>query len=257
MSRKDWQEIVSYVRQEDWQQAIELVNQLIVSEPDDPTHFLKLGDFYLEKRNLEGAKRAYIKASELYNTQSATDKATLALKKALQVDPEDVELQRKLLDLIMTQTTKTTSVSAGQEYRLDENFQLDIFFGSEAFPSVFREEKLISILKKQPLKKFNPGDIIIKEGDIGREVFLVVEGVAKVSTKIQGREIELAKLFPGDIFGEIAFITQRQRVASVLADKGGCVVIEISPETLDLLISEKPEILKYLYDLYRTRLKDS
>ena len=60
--------------------------------------------------------------------------------------------------------------------------------------------------------------IIVKEGGVGQELLLIVSGsvrVYKVGGK--GKEVTLAHLNSGDIFGEIALLTQSPRSANVLA----------------------------------------
>lgn len=67
--------------------------------------------------------------------------------------------------------------------------------------------------------KFNPGDIIIKEGDEGRDLFFLVSGQA-VATKVlkAGEEAqEVKKYNTGDYFGELALLRNEPRAANVMA----------------------------------------
>ncbi|RME65277.1 MAG: hypothetical protein D6778_06595 [Nitrospirae bacterium] len=253
MARKDWQEIVSSIKEENWQQAIDLVNTLIVNEPKEPTHFLKLGDFYLENRNREAAKRAYVKASELYREAGQPDKAILALKKALQIDEVDVDLHRRMLELMMHDVP--VEEITPQDTEEVEEFNLEEFLSSELLPEVFRDEETLNVIRHQRVVKYEGGETIIKEGDTGRQVYLIVQGKVTVQTTVQDKRVKLAELSEGDIFGEMAFIAHRPRVASVVASTDGCRVLVLEPDVLDEIISKSPEVLKYLYDLYRSRAK--
>ncbi len=256
MQGHHWRELFSSIKEENWQQAIDLVNSLITSEPDDPTHFLKLGDFYREKRNYEGAKRAYVKAAELYKQAGLKDKAILALKKATQIDSVDVELHRRLLELMLE--VPVEEIDAIEDLQETEHEEIDIekFLSSDILPEVFQDSTIKEMLKAQPVRRYSPGQTIIKEGDRGREIYLVFEGQVRVVTEINGKPVEIARLGPGDIFGEMAFLTYHKRVASVVSAEEGSLVLEISPESLEKMISAKAEILKYLYDLYRSRIKE-
>jgi CRP-like cAMP-binding protein len=58
-----------------------------------------------------------------------------------------------------------------------------------------------------------PGRVLCREGDLGHEFFVIVDGEAAVEK--QGKE--LAVLGPGDFFGEIALIERTVRSATVTA----------------------------------------
>lgn len=58
-----------------------------------------------------------------------------------------------------------------------------------------------------------PGDLLIQEGALPYELFMIEEGTAEVE---RGGTV-LAKLGPGDVVGEMALILQERRAASVRA----------------------------------------
>jgi CRP/FNR family transcriptional regulator, cyclic AMP receptor protein len=61
-------------------------------------------------------------------------------------------------------------------------------------------------------RRFRPGTSIVRQGHMsGVDFFVIVEGEASVS--IDGREV--ARLGPGDHFGELALIGERVRSATV------------------------------------------
>jgi CRP/FNR family transcriptional regulator, cyclic AMP receptor protein len=57
------------------------------------------------------------------------------------------------------------------------------------------------------------GHLLTRQGDVGREFFVLLEGSADVVRN--GRRV--ATLGPGDFFGELALITRRPRNASITA----------------------------------------
>jgi CRP/FNR family cyclic AMP-dependent transcriptional regulator len=63
-------------------------------------------------------------------------------------------------------------------------------------------------------RRYKAGDTIATEGHGGAGFFVVGEGTAKVD--VGGRDV--AKLGPGDYFGEIALIDEGARTASVTAE---------------------------------------
>jgi CRP-like cAMP-binding protein len=59
--------------------------------------------------------------------------------------------------------------------------------------------------------EYPPGTPVVREGDPGREFFIVIEG--EVDVRRRGRR--LATLRPGNFFGELALITGSPRTATV------------------------------------------
>ncbi len=61
------------------------------------------------------------------------------------------------------------------------------------------------------------GEQLIREGDAGDKMYLVVDGEMSVSKMVHGKRTAIATLEPGDIFGEIALISSQPRTADVFA----------------------------------------
>lgn len=77
--------------------------------------------------------------------------------------------------------------------------------------------------------KFGPGQVLIKEGDIGKSFFILAAGEVKIS---KGGKL-LNVLRAGDCFGEMAYLGKKQfqRTASVTSATD-ITVIEIKAEAL-------------------------
>src|SRR5262245_22094112 len=70
------------------------------------------------------------------------------------------------------------------------------------------------------------GEIIVRQGDAGDEMFIVDAGHFRVFVQQEGLALErtLRMMEPGQIFGEIALLTGGRRTASVRADTDGRVL---------------------------------
>lgn len=78
-------------------------------------------------------------------------------------------------------------------------------------------------------RRFEANELIMAEGDDDRRVFLIREGVLRVTVRVEladHRYVKpgLADLGPGDMFGELALFANRQRTASVSAVTEGELV---------------------------------
>jgi CRP-like cAMP-binding protein len=63
-----------------------------------------------------------------------------------------------------------------------------------------------------------PGDLIIRQGDVGEDLFLIQAGIAEVQVRDhRGRRLSVARRGPGESFGEIALVTGGERTADVVA----------------------------------------
>ena len=95
------------------------------------------------------------------------------------------------------------------------------------------------------------GDVI-KEGDAGDAIYLIVRGTARVSRG----ESHLAYLRSGAFFGEMALLTRSPRSASVHAVEP-LIILELGRRSLEELAARKPEVAGVLADYTRRRLLDN
>lgn len=78
-----------------------------------------------------------------------------------------------------------------------------------------------------------PGDAIFREGDPGRELFVVLEGEMEVTKKSRrGRDTRVAIFGPNDAFGEMSLIDMQPRSATVRA-LGPARLLRVSSEDMD------------------------
>src|SRR5918995_5219346 len=99
------------------------------------------------------------------------------------------------------------------------------------------------------------GTRIYLPGDPSDQIFLLKSGVIKISmTSADNREVILALLHSGDIFGELAVVEDapRDHVAEAYDD---CVICAMSRDTMIRVIQETPEIGFQITKLIGLRLK--
>jgi putative ABC transport system ATP-binding protein len=84
--------------------------------------------------------------------------------------------------------------------------------GVEAFKNLTPHE-LTNVAERMTRRQFMPGEVIIHEGEVGEELFLISEGEVEVDRA--GHEV--ARLGAGDFFGELALMSGNPRNANVVA----------------------------------------
>jgi CRP-like cAMP-binding protein len=129
--------------------------------------------------------------------------------------------------------------------------------------SALDENALRALVEKVALRRFAAGEKIIREGEDGDSLFVIVEGEVLVyqsprSDPASGspHRVVLTRLFEGEFFGEIALLTHRPRSATVEA-QDEVTALELSRQVMGDLIEDHPEVLKVLLRFFRDRLVDS
>ena len=73
----------------------------------------------------------------------------------------------------------------------------------------FSDEAVKAIVKSLATERFKQGDIIIREGELGDRLFVMLDGAVRVFTHNQQKtEVVLARLEKGSYFGEQALLSQ-------------------------------------------------
>lgn len=118
----------------------------------------------------------------------------------------------------------------------------------------FSKKHLHRLASDADVLSFAPGDTIVKEGDPGETLFVVLTGHAKVVRRPgkgqrgkagQGRKV--GEVLPGDFFGELSAIDGGPRSASVIAETP-VEVLRLFRRTLIGLLHDEPQLTLKLLD---------
>lgn len=106
------------------------------------------------------------------------------------------------------------------------------------------------------LHGFNGGEMIIRQGDPGRSIYVVLNGRVRVFNRDHyGNQLELAILGESEFFGEISFLTGQPSPANVKAvDKS--MLLELSYTSMREVVKDNVKVKKVLLEYYRKRLRD-
>ncbi len=111
------------------------------------------------------------------------------------------------------------------------------------------------LMRKFRPRKVQGGDILIEEGENGRGLFLVLRGEYAVSTKSSGKDVELARLGGGDVFGEIALLKDLPTNATVTACSIG-EVLYLPKEEFLATMDAHPNVRITLASMSEARIKE-
>ncbi len=87
------------------------------------------------------------------------------------------------------------------------------------------QAKIVTLMGE--FRTFNKGDLIVRQGEMGREMFVLINGRADARLNIDGTSRLLRSMGRGDVIGEMALIRQNQRTADVIAvDDAEAIVVD-------------------------------
>jgi CRP-like cAMP-binding protein len=94
------------------------------------------------------------------------------------------------------------------------------------------------------------GKILVKEGDHGRELYVILRGTAEVS---QGGR-KLRELTPGEFFGEMALLHPAPRSATVTAHTDMRLMV-LDARSLDVILDREPTVGGRLLEAMAKRVR--
>jgi SulP family sulfate permease len=117
-----------------------------------------------------------------------------------------------------------------RQYALSE---MDIFAG-------FSEKEIKIVESRLVLENYMSGDVIIREGDRDRDLFMLARGMVSVKMQLQNnrRERRLNSITAGVTFGEIALLDNKPRSADVVTESDVTIYRLTYDKFLDLQQSE-------------------
>ena len=101
-------------------------------------------------------------------------------------------------------------------------------------------------------RRLQPGAAIVRSGEPGDSMFVVSEGLVSVRIRGAEDEVDVARLAPGDFFGEMSVLTGEPRSASVVTVTD-TVVYEIGKADVAALLDRNPGAAEVLSEAAAVR----
>ncbi len=101
---------------------------------------------------------------------------------------------------------------------------------------------------------YQPGEVVVREGDVGEMMFIIQTGEVRIHKRIRDRETTLAVLKAGDFFGEMAIIDKEPRSASATTAAESKILV-LSKDIFESQIKTNPKIIMSILKKMSERLR--
>ena len=103
-----------------------------------------------------------------------------------------------------------------------------------------------TLLEQAQVATYAKHDVILKEGRLSEAIYLLRKGVVRIERSASGRDVAIAFLEPGEIFGEISFLQGVPTTAAVIAQEEVEVCI-LNEQNLYQLLTSIPGLADRFY----------
>jgi len=230
------------------QKDLEKKIAVLKESPDDAMAASRVG--YLLNKEGRGeeasdylwmAFRSFVK-SEQYSM------AVMVADELLSIHADNVEIMHQLSQIA---DQKDMEIPVLRIYKKYQGFHdLPLF-------SALGEIEFLQLLKTSKFHDVKKNKTIIKEGAKGDDIYLIIEGSVRVTKKAAGRkETLLGNLEKGDFLGEIAFMSDRRRSATIKAEDP-CQLLSWAGKDIKELNDRHPQVTEVLFQAFWERSLDT
>jgi CRP-like cAMP-binding protein/cytochrome P450 len=179
---------------------------------------------------------------------------TVLHERGLAMDPPDYRLRRSTHPLPSPDRRFRLRVSAGARRPVGE--ATSVVASEEALFSAFpghEEPTVQATLTAARRETFAPGQVILRQGDAADTFHLIEQGDVVVSRAGDGASREIARLGPGQWFGEVGLLQRAPRNATVTAADTGAVTRVIDGESFLAMVASSDLVASEIGQLLRRR----
>ena len=243
-----------YVAKKEYKKAVSLYRERLADQPENTALIINIADTLMADKEAEEALKEYKKVADIYTDQGFIVKAIAIYKKMLKIRPDMQEIEHLLANLservanhesptsIQPQNTAPSKPEVTKTLEIENKLLKDL-----------TTEEFKQIVKKLNLRYFDEDTIVVKEGDPGDSLFIIVRGQVRVLTKdANQREVLLANLGEGEFFGEIALITGKPRTATIITNTTS-ELLELTRKDYDAVVAKHPHVKQVVEDFHLKR----
>lgn len=104
--------------------------------------------------------------------------------------------------------------------------------------------------------RFEAGEEVLREGDAGTWMYLIMQGTLRIETRTAHGTLQLAELSRGACVGEVSVLTGGRRTATVIA-KTRADLLVFAKHRIERLLEAYPRVRKLLETVVEARARDT
>ena len=211
--------------------AIAIYRDRLQQQPDDRATKLALADALAANKEIDEALKYFGELAEIYTQAGFLVRAIAVYKKMLRLRPDMKDVEKLLSEL-----SEKRKPSAGKE--LDEaSGEIETKLFADLTAAEFRQ-----LVKSFTLQHYPENTVVVKEGDPGSSLFIIVHGEVRVITRDSNRrEIVLANLGDAEFFGEVSLLTGKPRTATIITNTAS-EMLELTREDYQRIVARHPHV---------------
>ncbi len=130
--------------------------------------------------------------------------------------------------------------------------QIVAYLAKVDFFAILAPLQIESLASDARLQQFLPGEQVVRQGEPGEELFIILDGTAEVRVRQDGLSSTVASLQGGQFFGEMSLLTGEPRAATVLA-MSPLTVVAISKQALSRVVQEDESLVARISEVVAQR----
>lgn len=230
------------------QKDLEKKMAVLKESPDDPMAASRVGYLLNKAGRAEEASSYLWKAFRSFIKAGQYSLAVMVADELLSIHADNVEILHKLSQMADQREMKIPVLEIYKKYKGFHHLPLFSELGEIEFLQLLKASRFHDVKQKKS---------IIKEGVRGDDIYLIAEGRVRVTKKAKGkREILLGHLEKGDFLGEIAYMSDRKRSATITAENP-CQLLSWEGNAVRELNKRHPHITTVLFQAFWERSLDT
>lgn len=248
--------------------AIELLEEQRKTSPGNVRLQLQLCDVLVAAKRQKDAIPILLGLVEQLAEQGFFPKAIAVLKRVQRIDPNQAGIEGRLADLCKDESgeaaARRTGVLPAVQRPQEPNEVVETIpdMDLEVAPtppdqsplfSDFSRDELVEVIRGLNLLSFEPGDILMSEGEPGASLLVISSGSVKAFVSNAERKNTMVReMRAGEFFGEISLLSGKPRTATITAATS-CDLLELDRDTLEDIAKRHPHVKSVVQEFYDRR----
>ncbi|HEY7699198.1 MAG TPA: tetratricopeptide repeat protein [Vicinamibacteria bacterium] len=247
------------IAQKSYDKAIEVLDARLEKDPRNVRLRLQLGDVLALSGRRDRAVRVLLELVDQLAADGFVPKAIVLLKKVQKLQPRNPGVEERLADLCQSEDGQAIARRSGilkapaAAPKSDGGISAPASATRPPLFSDFGRDELVEVIRGLKFLSFEPGAILMTEGERGDSLLILTSGSVRAFVKNQeGRNNEVRTMEEGEFFGEISLLTGKPRTATVTAATP-VELLELDRATLDDISSRHPRVRAVVEEFAKKR----